>query len=716
MMTLNYQNTQLVMDTKKGCIASLLYHGKEYVGGQVPVFELAFRDEKGVQSRINTYDMSLASAKTERDTLTCVYTKDAHSVTMTVTMGEELVWNIQVDSVQEKVLEWVNYPQITVPDDLSDKGGDSKILYGYNEGTLVEDMTACEQGVPHREPTYPCFGNMPVYPAMVELQFLAYYNQESGLYFASHDTEDYLKGIGFYREAGGIKLEFRHFCGGDFNESYRMAYPMVMAFFHGDWYDGAEIYRKWFQSVPHDGFIPIEENKKLPEWYGESPVIVTYPVRGRHDTDVMNPNKLFPYINVLPHVERLEKAFGSKLMILLMHWEGTAPWAPPIVWPPYGGEDKLKELIDALHERGDVLGVYCSGLGWTIDSRLDNYNTQELFDRMNLKDSMCLSPTQELPYSNICQGQRMGYDMCPVCEFTRTTIKEQVSHMVNAGIDYAQLMDQNHGGTSYFCYSKEHGHPPVPGKWQVDAVKSLLTEAQENAGKTLFGCESAAAESYINQLLFSDNRFNIAYRMGRPVPAYSYVFHEYLNNFMGNQVCTDYWVDYDKTPLSWYERMAYAFSAGDMLTVIITENGEIDWHWGKKNKGRIPPNQEETAEFVCALNAWRTGKGKKYLHSGKMIKHMKVECGTYPVYRMVERDGTPNGVANVPEIHTSAWQATDGGKAQFLINYHPEEKTCVVEISEDGYVLTDGVTERTLPVGRQTITIKPLSAVMFEKK
>ena len=279
--------------------------------------------------------------------------------------------------------------------------------------------------------------------------------------------------------------------------------------------------------------------------------------------------------------------------------------------------------------------------------------------------------------------------------------------MVGAGIDYIQLMDQNHGGTSYFCYSKKHNHPYIPGKWQVDAVKKLLSQSQENTGKTLFGCESAAAQSYIPYLLFSDNRFVLTYCIGKPVPMYSYIYHEYLNNFLGNQVCVDWTIDTDKSPESFFERIAYSFIAGDMLTVVITENGEIDWNWGKRNKEKAPPNQEHAEMFIKNLNFWRKGKGKKYLHTGKMVKPFSVECETYCIHRL------KYGIIEVPSIHTGAYLADDGSYGQFLVNYSDVPRECTVNIDKSGFVLQDYNSNLEMKQGENEITIKPFSAVMI---
>lgn len=707
-MILNNQNLILKFDKNHGRIQSLYDGKREFVGEEIPIFEVALRDKFGEQIRVTSEEMNLTRADEKQNSFECLYELDILQIKIICNIDEFLNFGIQIKTVDEYVCEWVNYPQIVVPDDLSDNGGLSKILWGFNEGVLVDNLKYRESVFNYVEPEYPSMGIMGMYPGIVETQFMSYITEGKNLYIASHDKNDYLKGIDFYRYGDGIKLQFRHYCGVDFGQDYVMEYPMVIKLFDGDWYDATEIYRTWFEEN-NDGFIPINENSKLPEWYGESPVVITYPVRGLHDTDIMNPNKMYPYINAMPHIERLEKELGSKIMVILMHWEGTAPWAPPYVWPPFGGEDELKKFIDALHERGDILGVYCSGLGWTEQSNLiDSYNKKEQFDKENLRDVMCLSPKQELPYSKICTDQRVGYDLCPTQEFAVNTLKNEVQKMVSSGIDYIQLMDQNHGGTSYFCYSKNHGHPPVPGKWQVDAVKKLLAEVTKDTGKVLFGCESAAGQSYIPQLLFSDNRFELNYGVGTHVPVYSYVFHEYLNNFMGNQVCAQYLVDHKKSPENVVERLAYSFMAGDMMTLVLDQNGDINWNWGQLDMESVP-EQEPIKTFVRNANAWRQGIGKKYLHTGKMVKPYKVNCGKQIIHFIKGKNG------DYDEVYTSAWMSVDGGFAQFLINYNNRTVECEVELPEGEFILhEDSNDSQRISGGNYRAELKPLSIVMIE--
>lgn len=716
MISCKHGNYLLEFDETSGCLNSLQDGKREYVAVKAPIFKMAMRDEAGAQEIYETADMKLVISKKKEDGFICTYEGHGISVAVTAKMAEEISWNIEVAVSQNRVAEWVNFPQIVVPNDLKDNHGTSKILWGFNEGVEVEDMTFREKSwFPYREPKYPGEGTFGIYPAIVETQFMAYYNEVSGMYFAAHDNHDCLKAIDFYRYEDGILLQFRHYCGVNFGETYVMPYHMAVKFFEGDWHDAAQIYREWFDENKKEAFVPIIERTDLPEWYGASPVVVTYPVRGLHDTDIMNPNKLYPYCNAMKHIERLEEEFGSKIMVLLMHWEGTAPWAPPYVWPPFGGAAALKEFIDALHERGDVLGVYCSGLGWTQQSNLiEEYNMEKIFEEKDLKAVMCLSPEQELPYSHICTAQRSGYDMCPTQEFAVNTMSEQVEHMADAGIDYIQLLDQNHGGTPYFCYGKEHGHPPVPGRWQVEAMQKLLTKAQKKAGKALFGCESAAAESYIPYLLFSDNRYNLNYHVGRHVPVYAYIFHEYLNNFMGNQVCTNHFIDYEKSPDNLLERMAYSFIAGDMLTVVLNQDGDIIWNWGQR--GEIPlPDQGKVKAFVKNANSWRIGSGKKYLHSGRMVKPCAVECAENTLIYT-------KGSMDVPKIYSSAWETKEGSFAQFLINYNAENVECTVELPDtsgtgkmSSYRLYEDETRyTTISGGRQKIAVKPLTVYMIE--
>lgn len=730
-MKIENRHYVMELDDRTGSLLSLRRDGKALIvaGAPRPVFTIRFRDVAGVIHDIDAHDAQIVAVEAGNpEAITMKYTRFAElpirvSVSVFVRCPEDsphTYWRIEVEHEPEWIIEWIDFPDVVVPNDLTATGGSGKLVWPFAEGVLIDDVSIRENSwFKYAEPKYPNTGLDGIYPGIVQSQFMAYYDDQAGLYMGAHDACGHVKGIEFYGVPDGIRLQFRFYPGGS---AYEMTYDMVLGVFEGDWHDAADIYRDWYRIAGGNRAAPIARNERFPDWYGDSPVVVTYPVRGRNakDVDVMDPNKLFPYVNAMPHIERLAEAFDSRILVLLMHWEGSAPWAPPYVWPPYGGEEALKAFTDRLHESGHLLGVYCSGIGWTEQSKLvEAYNKKEQFDRDNLADVMCLSPEGDLPYSAICPNQRVGYDLCPSRPFTVDTMVGEVRQMIAADIDYVQAFDQNNGGTSYFCYSKSHGHPPAPGKWQTDAMIGLfrkLREAADEAGKkVLIGCESGAAEPFIPELLFNDARFNLNYFFGTPIPLYAYLYHEYINNFMGNQVATNGAFDHGNSPDNLLYRLAYSFIAGDMSTVVLTEDGEVNWNWGA-GLGQLP-DQTAVLSLIRNMNRWRKGEGKPYLHEGRMRKPAPVSGIAEHVFRMHgER------IFAVPAVLTSRWEAPDGRIAQIFVNFTREEQAFALETGADSgrtaLLLDDPRSARATELrsdsaGRIPCTVRPLSAILI---
>jgi hypothetical protein len=237
-------------------------------------------------------------------------------------------------------------------------------------------------------------------------------------------------------------------------------------------------------------------------------------------------------------------------------------------------------------------------------------------------------------------------------------LAEAYAPLFESGLDYVQILDQNHGGGQYFCYSRDHGHPPTPGAWMTEHMQTMLTEWNHQAPGMLFGCESAAAEPFIGNLLFSDNRFELNYLIGTPVPLYAYLYHPYVRNFMGNQVCCLLRSDVDTLPY----RLAYAFSAGDCMTLVLSPDGSLMSSWGTRDFAHAP-NRDRALTLIANLTRFYREKAAPYLGLGKMIPADPVDCAemTLPRY-----DASRS--LRVPVLLSTAWEAPDGSRAQILVN------------------------------------------------
>ena len=148
----------------------------------------------------------------------------------------------------------------------------------------------------------------------------------------------------------------------------------------------------------------------------------------------------------------------------------------------------------------------------------------------------------------------------------------------------------------------------------TENMQSLLSDWNHAAPHMLFGCESAAAEPFIGNLLFSDNRYELNHYIGRPVPLYAYLYHEYLHNFMGNQVAS---------PLACHTdtlcaQLAYSFTAGDCMTLVMLPGGELLPFWGYNEQWH--PDKEKVLRFIKNLMRFYTEEAKPYLLFGRLEK------------------------------------------------------------------------------------------------
>jgi len=732
-----YKNSyyKLTINKQNGAIKAIEKNGKNMIvqgNGHQPLFDICFRDpaNQGKVVRTDSNQAGRCEIKQTINKITISYNEFKGldlSAKVTVDLSKDsalMNWRISVDNQTPYLMDYIDFPNVVVPNDLIGQGGDARIFWPAQEGVVIEDVNIREGGIRKYQPIeHPnLLGWIGLYPSSAQTQFMAYYAPIGGLYMATHDDQYNAKGIEYHKAGdNGVKMEYHLFTTGAGKGTYALPYDVVIGTFDGDWYDAADIYRSWVENSNIAYPPKIIDNEDLPDWYFESPVVVTYPVRGHKDMDNMAPNELYPYTNALGHLNNLSEAFDSKVMSLLMHWEGSAPWAPPYAWPPYGDGDNFNQFVKALHDDGNYIGLYASGIGYTLRSNTDpTFNKYDEFEELGLEKVMKKAPDGGFSSVNVCaapHAQRLGYDMCPTNDFVKEVVLDQVSRMVTEGdVDYIQYFDQNLGGACYGCYSTEHGHGYGPGTWQSEAMaeiyETLMPVLKSSKRKPLLGCEAAAAEPFYRYLLFNDNRSTINLGFGTPVPAYQYINHEYINGFMGNQNSLEGSIDIAKSPLNMLQRLAFSFTAGDMFTVVLRGNGDMIEAWGALWEDDIP-NQAHMKALIKNLNAWRLKAGKDFLVSGRMIKPLPF-TGARNMPMVSQSGGLP---INFPSIFTSNWQSQDKQHAQFLINYLPQaqeismniEGLKAVKVSHDaGGGGTSAGAQQVLKV-----TVQPLSAVMI---
>ncbi len=609
-----------------------------------------------------------------------------------------IYWGISVENDTDLMIEKLFYPCIRTENNLEGEGGDYRLFLPCFEGTEIRKL----QDIPGDEKEYPGFINM---------QYMAYYNRCGGLYLCAEDVTGTPKVIDCVKQGGGIDLLMGAFVAIAPKERYSLPYRIVTKAFDGGWQACAELYRDFVERSAFPLPPKLSERDDVPQFIRDYALVTIYPVRSVVGVkSYFGPNEYMPYCNALKYLDDFELETESKLMSLLIGWEGSATWAPPLMWPPYGGADALCEFIREMHKRGHYVGLYGSGLNWTDKSILDttcdftSYRKEHGVDQF-----LCKKRDQSLDPDNQFPMLRTGFHMCPHCGGTKELIYRQISDMLDSDVDYLQYFDQNLGGRPAKCYAKDHGHPAsynvCASEDMVEIAEAICQMAAKKGKSCILGCECAPADYLLRQFRFNDNRFHWAMQLSDfcgledavCVPAFQFVFAEYIKNFMGNQCGFTKAVPASNRE-SLLMRLAYAFAAGDLLTVTWKGGGEIHYDWGADWIEPGPP-QVVLKRLIRNLCRFHRGEAYSYLTYGRMEKN--IPFSGEGRYVMIAADGRE---ICYPEVFSSVW-SYQGKTIQIFVNHTSENKTIVSEGTFARYL------DEEASGAFHEITIPPYSAV-----
>ena len=692
-----------------------------------PVFLIQYLDRNNRYQQLNSHHAETVTVSREQEEdstkLTAVFSRVGGfdlEVTARVSVRRELPesrWNIEISNGSNLRIVSVQYPYAICSYDLGgEKGSESIVLPHYygrlirkpSSSVLLPDSPTAWQLSPHN-------GAFNHYPGGQFAQFLAYYNDRAGLYFACEDDGGTIKRFGALHRDPGFHLGVAHIGDWPQDGQRRLEYDVVMSCFTGDWYEAADIYRTW--SLAQKWGTPLHKRTDIPDWLLASPPHITIRPQGILDDGPVTPVEEFlPYEKCIPLLEGIAERVESPLVSVIMGWERGGSWVYPDCFPPIGGDDSVREFARLSRQRGWHVGSFCNGTRWVVGHCWNDYNGWDYFDKNDGGRSVSRLPDGTMWQDTWDQAWRPSYVCCLEEDLTRDTATSFVERLIGWGLESIQFFDQNCGATTFPCFSDSHGHPSIPGKWMTHAMEKQMAAfgaAAVAAGETevIHSTEMACNEYCLQLFQQSDSRlWPPGHRsQDNVVPLYQYLFHECIIMHGG--------MGFAPEPYHIPIRNAYNGVMGEIAGGVMTGDGSLldkdtsNWADWEPKVG----NNDHGLDMIRAVTALRRGEGRQYLVYGRMQSPPVIEG--VPLVEW-EFQGKENAI---PAVFDAAWMAPDGRHAVVLANWTSEaQEVKVRDLRLGGSVsvhtsagrVSTGIAHH---VGEQVaVMLPPLSIVLLE--
>jgi hypothetical protein len=527
-------------------------------------------------------------------------------VTLDVT-GKASDWDISINGLLNNSLNQITFPYIN-------------ILAPGNDYFLIPKYS----GKLFKNPKGSAINLIQSYPRgwSSTMQFSAYYNDNYGIYFGTHDPKASLKSfIVKSNNKNGLLINNqipapdKGLAGND----YEMPGEYHFEIFQGDWYDAAQIYKKWASTKADYWPEDTQERRARQDSIGQVGLWMEY-------YDVQTPETAISSIN------RFREYIGFPIGVHWYNWNYN-PFDDnyPIYFPE---RDGMSDVISETKEEGNIYFMpYINGRLFETD--LDEYPTLGYpYAAKNADGNVYTSVFSGNTFANMCPTQRPWQDI----------LVDAVNQLTcRIGTD-AVYVDQVTASSVKECMDPTHGHTLGGGHFWRDGyyemIKKMHSSSTSGSFITTEGCNDYLADVV-------DGFLTDGWTTDNLVPAFQAVYSGRVQLF-GTRTGTGSYNDQ-----SFYCKLAQAFVNGIQpgrfhMYIIDDQNA-----------------QANAKPYVRQIGRMRY-KLRDFLAFGSMKKPIQLDRSNIPTITSTWQDYGQDVQVTISALQYSFWKNRQGNEAVLI--------------------------------------------------
>lgn len=460
----------------------------------------------------------------------------------------KLRWRLSATPVEGWALYRTDFPRMRMTESIGTTGVDDAVLAGLGHAGIKRNPSAPRWNrtwtMEERKSGWNRRYTGGRQPGPLAAQFLTFWDATAGFYTACEDGKGWAKEVGFQYDGNGFLFAWSRFSYSTRPDS--QDYDVVMASFDGDatrsvdWYDAADLYKKW-ALTQHWCRTPLKHRTDLPAWTKNAPAMTAF-----YTDWVERPDLIHRF-----YTEYWTKNFpGVPTATALVGWEKHGEWIGVDYFPMHPSDEVTSATFRDIKKYGAHPWPWPSGHYWSLLRKRKSDGTFAMDDRARFKelggaDLCCLNRDGTLYEDRASSWLRGGSRVCLCPGYDRSRnfwTKNICLELVKRGAEMIQS-DQDTGAHVPECWSRNHGHLPGEGLWKTsdmyEQFRSMLAEGRQLEPGLILTFEEP--NEHFNDLLFIQDHRNCRFALGSLfdwewADVFGYLYHEYVAPFQSDVV------------------------------------------------------------------------------------------------------------------------------------------------------------------------------------